>query len=81
MGFKCHYLFDPHIAVANVYVAVFNLRNTHVALSILRVQGHPTLFVTGIRDFFCVLASERRNELSRVMLSLELSATPLPIPK
>ena len=36
----CHYLFGPHVTVVNVYVALLNLRNSHVALSILEVNGH-----------------------------------------
>ena len=36
----CHHLFGPHIAVANVHVALSNLRNSHVALLALGVKGH-----------------------------------------
>ena len=36
----CHYLIGPHFTVANVHVALSNLRNSHVALSMLGVKGH-----------------------------------------
>ena len=36
----CHYLFRPHVNVVKVHVALSNLRNGHVALSILGVKGH-----------------------------------------
>ena len=34
---QCHYLVGPHVADANVHVALSNLRNGYVALSILGV--------------------------------------------
>ena len=36
----CPYLFGPHVAVAKVHDALLNLRNGHVALSILGIYGH-----------------------------------------
>ena len=36
----CHCLFGAHVAVTKVHVALSNLRNSHVALSILGVRGH-----------------------------------------
>ena len=36
----CHYFFGPHVAVSKVHVALSNLRNSQVALSILGVKGH-----------------------------------------
>ena len=34
------YMFWPYVAVAKVYVALSNLRNGHVTLSVLGVKGH-----------------------------------------
>ena len=34
--------FGPHVVVANVHVALSNLGNGHVALSILGVKGHTS---------------------------------------
>ena len=36
----CHYLFGAHVAVTKVHVALSNLRNKPVTLSILGVKGH-----------------------------------------
>ena len=36
------YLCGPHIAVSKVHVPLSNLRNGHVALSIIGVQGHKS---------------------------------------
>ena len=37
---RCHYGFQPNVVVTKAYVALSNLRNAHVTMSILKVEGH-----------------------------------------
>ena len=36
----CHLFFGPHVSITKVHVALSNLRDSHVTLSILGVKGH-----------------------------------------
>ena len=37
---QCHYDFQADVVVTKAYVALSNLRNAHVTLSILKFEGH-----------------------------------------